>query len=157
MNTNLSLVVSKALPGLMTKSLTYNPAQNVFLTKGWTSHAGNTYYRDVRGTNGIVIIFDLGQGYAYTFLNGITIVGFGGQQPRVIAKKQWGGCGNWIRFNEYKAKQKTIDILSDYLVSEAKQLGQDVTQDEAHCFAECKCKNNATKMCFCMFLLIADD
>ena len=58
MNNNLSLVVSKALPGMMTESLTYNPAKNVFLTQGWTSHAGNTYYRAVRGTNGIVIIFD---------------------------------------------------------------------------------------------------
>ena len=135
MENNFSLVVSKALPGLMTESLTYNPAKNVFLTQGWTSHAGNTYYRAVRGTNGIVIIFDLGQGYAYTFLNGITIVGFDGQQPRVIAKKQWGGC-NWIKFNENTAKQRATDILCDYIVSEAKHLEQDVTKDEARRFAE---------------------
>ena len=136
MNNNLSLVVSKALPGMMTESLTYNPAKNVFLTQGWTSHAGNTYYRAVRGTNGIVIIFDIGEGYAYTFLNGITIVGFDGQQPRIIAKKQWGGCGNWVEFDENRAKQKTKDILCDYLLSEAKQLGQDVTTSEARDFAE---------------------
>lgn len=136
MNTNFSLVVSKALPGLMTESLTYNPAKNVFLTQGWTSHAGNTYYRAVRGTNGIVIIFDLGQGYYHTFLNGITIVGFDGQQPRVIAKKQWGGCGNWIAYKETTAKRKTADILCEYLQAEAKQLGQEVSTVEVRNFAE---------------------
>lgn len=132
----LSIVAAKALPGLMTESLTYNAAKNVFLTKGWTSMAGNTYFRAVRGTNGIVIIFDLGQGYAYTFLNGITIVGFDGKQPRIIAKKQWGGCGNWIAFSELTAKRKCTMMLCDFLQSEAKQLGQAVSQGEAYRFAE---------------------
>lgn len=136
METTLSLIAAKALPGLMTESLTYNAAKNVFLTKGWTSMAGNTYYRAVRGTNGIVIIFDLGQGYAYTFLNGITIVGFDGKQPRIIAKKQWGGCGNWIAFSELTAKRKCTMMLCDFLQSEAKQLGQAVSEGEAYRFAE---------------------
>ena len=136
MNNNLSLVVSKALPGMMTESLTYNPAKNVFLTQGWTSHAGNTYYRAIRGANGIVIIFDLGDGFEYTFLNGNTIVGFDGQKPHVIAKREWGGCFDWIEFTERVAKQKTIEMLCDYLLSEAKRLDQDVTKSEVRDYAE---------------------
>ena len=45
MNTALALVVAKALPALSGSSLTYNPEKNVYLTLGYTSTAGNTYYR----------------------------------------------------------------------------------------------------------------
>ena len=47
-NKNLALIASKALPALSGSSLTYNPEKNVFLTLGYTSAAGNTYYGALR-------------------------------------------------------------------------------------------------------------
>ena len=44
----IALVAAKALPALSGSSLTYNPEKNVFLTCGYTSAAGNTYYKAIR-------------------------------------------------------------------------------------------------------------
>ena len=50
MSTSLALVAAKALPALSGSSLTYNPEKNVYLTLGYTSAAGNTYYKAIRST-----------------------------------------------------------------------------------------------------------
>lgn len=51
MNTSLALIAAKALPALSGSSLTYNAEKNVYLTLGYTSAAGNTYYRAIRLTD----------------------------------------------------------------------------------------------------------
>lgn len=134
MSTVLSIVAAKALPGLSSESLTYNAEKNVYLTQGWTSAMGNLYYRAIRGTKGLAVFYDLGQGIFYTFLNGITLYGFDGDKPRMIAKRQWGGC-NWRAFSEESAKRTCIDMLCEFLLSEAKKLGQVVNHDDAHNYA----------------------
>ena len=73
MNTALALVVAKALPALSGSSLTYNPEKNVYLTLGYTSTAGNTYYRAIRFSDRLAVFYHIGEGYAHTFLNGITL------------------------------------------------------------------------------------
>ena len=70
MNTALALVVAKALPALSGSSLTYNPEKNVYLTLGYTSTAGNTYYRAIRFSDRLAVFYHIGEGYAHTFLNG---------------------------------------------------------------------------------------
>lgn len=133
-NKELKLIAAKAFPGLSSESLTYNAEKNVFLTNGWTSASGNTYFRAIRGTKGLAVFFDLGQGWCHTFLNGISLYGFDGETPRLIAKRQWGGC-NWRVFGENSAKSTCIEMLSEFFRSEAKKLGQYVSIEDANEYA----------------------
>lgn len=71
MSTALALVAAKALPALSGRSLTYNPEKNVYLTLGYTSAAGNTYYKAIRLSDRLAVYYHIGEGYAHTFLNGI--------------------------------------------------------------------------------------
>lgn len=54
-------------------SITYSEQSNAFLSQGYTSHAGNTYFNTLRLMEGIIIKEDVGEGYRYTFLNGIRL------------------------------------------------------------------------------------
>ena len=85
--TTLSLIAAKALPALSGSSLIYNPEKNVYLTLGYTSAAGNTYYRAIRFSNRLAVYYHIGVGYAHTFLNGITLFAWNGQQANIIAQK----------------------------------------------------------------------
>ncbi|MBQ0084612.1 MAG: hypothetical protein KBS65_00030 [Prevotella sp.] len=123
MNTkNLSLVAAKALPALSGSSLTYNPEKNVFLTLGYTSAAGNNYYKAIRFSDRLAVYFHIGEGYYYTFLNGISLFAWNGQKANLIAQKFWGGC-NWQIFSESFAKAECVKMLKDYLASQAKAMG----------------------------------
>ena len=43
--TALTRLAIKALPALSGASVTYNPEKSVYLTLGYTSAAGNTYFK----------------------------------------------------------------------------------------------------------------
>lgn len=94
----ISLVAAKALPALSGNSLTYNAEKNVLLTLGYTSTAGNTYYKAIRLSNRLVVYYDLGQGHTHTFLNGITLFAWNGDKANIIAKKSWG----WFQLDEFQ-------------------------------------------------------
>ncbi|MDE6258254.1 MAG: hypothetical protein K2M53_07745 [Muribaculaceae bacterium] len=126
--TDLSRLAAKALPALSGSSVTYNPEKNVYLTLGYTSPAGNTYFKAVRFSDRLAVHYDIGEGYAYTFLNGITLFAWDGQKPVIIGKKVWGGCGNWVCFSERFAMEQTIQILKNYLEGQAKAIGQTVNE-----------------------------
>ena len=71
--TSLSRVVDTALPSLSGSSVTYNAQKNIFLTEGYTSAAGNTYFQGIRASDRIAIKYNIGVGYLHTFLNGIEV------------------------------------------------------------------------------------
>lgn len=129
MNTSLALVAAKALPALSSSFLTYNPEKNVYLTLGYTSAAGNTYYRAIRFSDRLAIYYHIGEGYAYTFLNGITLFAWDGQKANIIAQKFWGGS-NWRCFNEGCAKKESILMLKEYLAGQAKAMGSMVAESQ---------------------------
>ena len=129
MNTALALVVAKAFPALSGSSLTYNPEKNVYLTLGYTSTAGNTYYRAIRFSDRLAVFYHIGEGYAHTFLNGITLFAWNGQKANIIAQKFWGGC-NWRCFNERSAKEESILMLKDFLAGQAKAMGRIVAESQ---------------------------
>ena len=134
MNTALQTIASKALPALSGEQVTYNTAKNVFLTLGYTSAAGNTYYKAVRLSNRLVVYYDLGQGYAYTFLNGIKLFCWDGQKANLIAQKYWGGC-DWRVFNEQFAKEQSIQMLKGFLEGQLKLQGAHVSDQKLTSFA----------------------
>ena len=76
MNTSLATLVNQTLPAVSNSSVTYNADRNMFLTAGYTSAAGNTYFQGIHLSNRLAIVFDIGVGYAYTFLNGMKLYCF---------------------------------------------------------------------------------
>ena len=133
-NTALQTIVAKNLPALSGESIAYNAAKNIFLTQGYTSGAGNMYYKAIRLSNRLIVYYDLGQGYAYTFLNGIKLYCFDGQKANLIAQKYWGGCDYRV-FNEQFAKEQSILMLSNFLAGQLKAQGAQVSNQEIFSFA----------------------
>ena len=134
MNTTIQNIANKALPALSGEQVTYNAVKNVFLTMGYTSAAENMYYKAIRLSNRLMVYYDLGQGYAYTFLNGIKLFCFDGQKANLIAQKFWGGCDYCI-FNEQFAKEQSIQMLKDFLEGQLKLQGAHVSDQELTNFA----------------------
>jgi len=133
-NTALQTLVAKNLPALSGESITYNAAKNIFLTQGYTSVAGNMYYKAIRISDRLVVYYDLGQGYKYTFLNGIKLFCWDGQKAKVIAQKYWGGCDYRV-FSEQFAKEQSILMLSNFLARQLKAQGAQVSNQEIFSFA----------------------
>jgi len=133
-NTALQTIATKALPALSGEQVTYNAAKNVFLSQGYTSAAGNLYYKAIRLSNRLVVYYDLGQGYAHTFLNGIKLFAFDGPKATLIAQKYWGGCDYRI-FNEQFAKEQSILMLSSFLIGQLKAQEAQVSNQEIFSFA----------------------
>lgn len=129
MNTNLATIAEKVLPALSGSSLTYNAEKNVYLTLGYTSGAGNTYYRAIRLSNRLAIFYHIGEGYIHTFLNGITLFCWDGIKAKIITQKFWGG-NNWKTFNEESALKESVLMLKDYLIGQAKALNAPVNEQQ---------------------------
>lgn len=133
-NTALQAIATKALPALSGEQVTYNAAKNVFLSQGYTSAAGNMYYKAIRLSNRLVVYYDLGQGYIHTFLNGIKLFAFDGTKATLIAQRNWGGCDYRI-FNEQFAKEQSILMLKGFLEGQLRLQGTHVSDQELACFA----------------------
>ncbi len=133
-NIALQTIAAKSLPALSGESLTYNAAKNVYLTLGYTSAAGNTYYKAVRVSDRLAVYYDIGQGYYHTFLNGIKLFCWDGQKARLIAQKYWGGY-DWRVFSEHFAKEQSILLLKDFLVGQLKLRGTQVSDQDTFAFA----------------------
>lgn len=122
-------MASKMLPALPASQLTYNAEKNVLLTMGYTSAAGNTYYKAIRLSDRLAVFYDLGQGYLHTFLNGITLLCWDGTKAKVIAKKSWGGY-DYRFFNENFAREQCVIMLKDFLEGQMKALGHSMSEQE---------------------------
>ena len=133
-NTALQTIVAKNLPALSGESITYNAAKNIFLTQGYTSAAGNMYYKAIRLSNRLMVYYDLGQGYIHTFLNGIKLYCFDGQKANLIAQKYWGDCDYRV-YNEQFAKEQSILMLKGFLEGQLKLQGAHVSEQELASFA----------------------
>ena len=133
-NTALQAIATKALPALSGDHVTYNAAKNVFLSQGYTSAAGNMYYRAIRLSNRLIVYYDLGQGYIHTFLNGIKLFAFDGTKATLIAQKYWGGYDYRI-FNEQFAKEQSILMLKGFLEGQLRLQGAHVSDQDLTSFA----------------------
>lgn len=129
MNTSIARIATQALPALSGSSLTYNAEKNIFLTLGYTSTAGYTYYRAIRYSKHLAVFYHIGEGYLHTFLNGITLFCWDGQRAKIISQKRWGGT-DWVCFSERFAKEQSILMLKDYLQGQAKAHGHNIPECE---------------------------
>ena len=132
-NNQLTVIADKAMPAAFkTAELTFNAGKNIFLTQGYTSQAGNTYYQGVRFSDRIIITQQLGQGYCYTFLNGIRIFGFNGKEATLIAEKSFHCCV----YSEYYVKSESEDMIKEFLKSQAAISGSLVDSQQLDTFAQ---------------------
>ncbi len=131
---NITTMASKMLPALPASQLTYNAEKKVLLTMGYTSAAGNTYYKAIRLSDRLAVFYDLGQGYLHTFLNGITLLCWDRTKAKVIAKKSWGGY-NYRFFNENFAREQCVIMLKDFLEGQMKALGHSMSEQEMQDFS----------------------
>ncbi|MBQ0024058.1 MAG: hypothetical protein KBT29_12590 [Prevotellaceae bacterium] len=132
MTTSLSRVVESALPALSGSSVTYNAQNNIFLTNGYTSAAGNTYYQGIRLSDRIIVSYNIGEGYAHTFLNGVNVYGFNGREKRLIGSRSF----NCYFFSESNAKREAIGIVTDYMKGQIKLMGASVESSQLEQFSE---------------------
>ena len=132
-NTQLSKLAERALPALSGDSVNYNADKNTFYTAGYTSATGNIYYKTYRLSDRLCIGCSLGQGYLYTFLNGLSIFGWDGQKSRLLGS--WTSPGTTF-FSDYAVKEVAMTLVKDYLASQAKLLGATVPDSQLCAFSQ---------------------
>lgn len=115
----LQKFIDQALPVISQKGVTYNKANNIFLTDGYTSAAGNVYFQGIRLSDRIVIKENIGQGYAYTFLNGIQIFGFNGKDLQLLCSSDY----HCLIYDKADVKEKTLGMIKAYLKDQLKLTG----------------------------------
>lgn len=132
-NTQLARIAARALPAISGDSVSYNADKNIFYTAGYTSAAGNTYFKTYRLSDRLCISCNLGQGHTYLFLNGLSIYGWDGQKSRLL--------GSWTRpcttiFSDYKVKEVAMTLVKDYLTTQAKLSGATVPDHQLSAFSK---------------------
>ncbi len=133
-NNQIQRIIANSLPAMSGEQVTYNAAKNVFLTLGYTSAAGNTYYKAIRLSKRLAVFYHIGEGYCRTFLNGISLFAWNGTKANIIAQKFWGGC-NWRGFSEAGAMEESIQMLRDFLEGQFKALGTTVNNQDLLAFS----------------------
>ncbi len=96
--------------GLAKSNLSYSEYANAFLTSGYTSRVGNTYYNSIRIAEGILIKEDVGDAnYGITFLNGIKIYTI--KTKTLISSKSYNG----LRYSKQVVRSESFEMLFDTL------------------------------------------
>jgi hypothetical protein len=111
--------------GLINSNFSYSEVANAFLSSGYTSSAGNTYFNSIRVAEGILIKEDVGQGYAHTFLNGIKI--FSIKDKTLLADKSF----NNVRYNKTRFKIEAKKLLLKMLVDSSRFEGYVLDYNQA--------------------------
>lgn len=110
--------IDETLPiGNINSGIRYNENQNVFLTPGYTSIAGNTYFNGIRLSDRIIIKTDRGIGYKHQFLNGITIYSFKNKEIKMIASRSYSD----VAYSENRVKDIAKEIVIEELKKEAQK------------------------------------
>ena len=118
-------------------SVSYNEKHNIYLSNGYTSAAGNTYFQGIRLSDRLIVKYDFGQGYAYLSLNGIRLYCYDGYDTKLISSRgYYSQC-----WSESFARHECLDMLKDYLPSQTRMLRQSVPQSQIEDFASAMVKS----------------
>ena len=122
----IASVINKSLPALSGAKATYDSERNLFVAEGWSSPAGNYYYEALRVSSRLTMLYEIGTGYARTFLNGLRLYCHDGQKHKLIGQR-WFSC---CFLNEETARLTCADMLSDFLLTQQQMLNQNVTKSQ---------------------------
>lgn len=132
--TSLARLVSDCLPVKSTGNLTYNAQRNMYLTTGYTSQMGHTYFQGIQLSERLVIVNDIGRGgYGCNplFLNGVTLYCFDGQNKKIIGK--W-APSVWEFYSDSLARRIAEMLLRNYLESQMRMQGVCISASELQSF-----------------------
>lgn len=110
-------IILRKITGLQTRNFNYAEKLNAFVGNGYTSMAGNHYFNALRFAEGIVIKEDIGQGYMYTFLNGLKVYSL--KDKTLIAD----ACFHKLRYTKEVSKGIAKEILLKKLQEAARHEG----------------------------------
>lgn len=96
-------------------SISYSSPMNAFVGQGYTSMAGNTYFNALRFGEGILIKEDVGEGYAYTFLNGLKIYDL--QTKKLLCEESF----NCHYYSKETVKLDVKRMLTNLILKAARQ------------------------------------
>lgn len=118
-NQSLTTLTDNVLPALSGSTVSYCKEHNIYVSQGYTSVAGNTYYQGLRLSDRLIVMYEFGQGWAHLFLNGIRLYCFDGKEKKLISAKNF-SCQY---FNEVFARIQCVQMLKEFLETQAKMLG----------------------------------
>lgn len=119
-------VINQSLPALSGAKVSYDAERNLFVAEGWSSPANNYYYEALRVSSRLTMLYEIGIGYARTFLNGLRLYCHDGQKHKLIGQR-WFSC---CFLNEETARLTCADMLSDFLLTQQQMLNQNVTKSQ---------------------------
>lgn len=96
-------------------SFSYSQPMNAFVGNEYTSAMGNSYFNAVRFVEGLLIKEDVGEGYLYTFLNGLHI--FDIRTHTLLAEKSY-YC---TCYSKDLVRQQTTILLEELILKEAQK------------------------------------
>ncbi|OYT15489.1 MAG: hypothetical protein B7C24_12775 [Bacteroidetes bacterium 4572_77] len=113
--------------GLVNANLSYSEISNAFLSTGYTSGAGNTYFNSVRIAEGILIKEDVGIAHwGMSFLNGIQIYAI--KDKTLIADEAY----HSLRYSKYTVQFHAKILLLNTLREAAQSKGEQLNEIEAN-------------------------
>ena len=122
----LTNVVNYSLPALSGAQATYDAQRAMFITEGWPSPAGNYYYEALRVSPRLTLFYEIGVGYAYTFLNGLRLFCNDGRKHRLIGQR-WFSCNI---LSEMDVRKSCEEMLGEYLLTQNEMLNQRLTREQ---------------------------
>jgi len=108
--------------GLMNTNISYSEVANAFISTGYTSIAGNTYFNSIRVAEGIIIKEDVGQGWYKTFLNGLKIYSI--KDKTLLADRSFYNLGYSKDTVRNNAKEMLISVLRESAESRGSSLDE---------------------------------
>jgi hypothetical protein len=104
--------ISKLLPTQINKSdIKYRENLNMLTTVVHNDLAGNLYFKGIRLSDRIIVIYDIGIGYLHPFLNGLTIYAYKNKEIKKIVSKSYSCRIYKEAFNRALVKKLLIDEL----------------------------------------------
>lgn len=119
-----SLVLLKNIGLVKTNDYNFSQKINAFLSQGYTSMAGNTYFNTLRLMEGILIKEDVGEGYMYTFLNGIKLYDF---SKNLLCEKSY----HCVVYNKSFIASEIKKMLKDLLFESCKKDNVHIDENSA--------------------------
>ncbi len=143
-STKLTQLVNQALPALSNSSVTYNADRNMYLTTGYTSQSGHTYFQGIQLSDRLAIVCNIGRGGWGSnplFLNAVTVYGYDGKEKTIIGRWM---PSTWEFYSDNLAQRVAISIVGNYLKSQS--IAQDLYVSDSDLLSYAEAQVKATTM-----------
>lgn len=103
----------------------WNESLKMFIIDEYESANGNRYYSGVRISNRIVIVEHIGMYHTFTYLDGIDIYMFDGQERKLLSQAKYDKMFYDVNF----IREQITKALRNYARSQAAMTGTAITND----------------------------